>query len=446
MQQPLRLREIRLPAFKSVVDAVLPLDDLTVLVGLNGSGKSNVLDGVAVLSLLAGGGDIRSAIDGGLAGPAIRGGADGCPPLGSDRFTLGCSVESGAGEHGAGDHGAVAVHLDITVRVGDDTHVVEEHLSTTFRTSRGTETRSLLRTTSPPEASGDISARWQGRKRGAKPPVTFRANQLLTAQVDQRIPATTQAGRDVHDAAAAVLTALRNVFVLDPVPHAMRRYVPARDHRLRRGGENLSAAIASLLDDPATASRLLAATSDVAANEVVALGTVRSELGDVMLTQTERRSGTDHVVPARLMSDGTLRLLAVLAALFEAPAADGEEASAPVTTLVVEEIENGLHPSQAGRVLELVREEAAQRRVQTLATTHSPAVLDAIAGQDHDHVVVCARDEDGATRLTRLTSMPNYLSVIARGSLGAAATEQRLSPAAEVRLSAAELDEFLGVR
>ena len=66
------------------------------------------------------------------------------------------------------------------------------------------------------------------------PAVTFRASHLLTSQVTARVPSTTQAGRDVHHAAEAVLEALGGVFVLDPVPLAMRQYVPARDSRLRR--------------------------------------------------------------------------------------------------------------------------------------------------------------------------------------------------------------------
>ena len=68
------LCEFRLPAFKSVRDARFPLQQyLTLLVGRNGSGKSNVLDGLAVLSALASGATIRDALDGGRDGPLVRG-------------------------------------------------------------------------------------------------------------------------------------------------------------------------------------------------------------------------------------------------------------------------------------------------------------------------------------------------------------------------------------
>ena len=55
--------EIRLASFKSFRDAVLPLDAFTLLVGRNGSGKSNALDGLWTLARLASGEDIRLFIE-----------------------------------------------------------------------------------------------------------------------------------------------------------------------------------------------------------------------------------------------------------------------------------------------------------------------------------------------------------------------------------------------
>ena len=89
------IEEVRLTAFKSFHDAALPLGDLTLLVGRNGSGKSNALDGLWALSRLASGDEIRDALDGGRDGPAVRGGVEGCAPLGSSAFTLGCRVLTG---------------------------------------------------------------------------------------------------------------------------------------------------------------------------------------------------------------------------------------------------------------------------------------------------------------------------------------------------------------
>lgn len=59
-----RITGLRLTAFKSYQDAELPLAPLTVLIGRNGSGKSNALDALEVLSRLAQGEEVRDALDG----------------------------------------------------------------------------------------------------------------------------------------------------------------------------------------------------------------------------------------------------------------------------------------------------------------------------------------------------------------------------------------------
>ena len=57
------LTELRLTAFKSFRDQVLPIDPTTVLIGRNGSGKSNALDALDVLARLANAQDIKDALE-----------------------------------------------------------------------------------------------------------------------------------------------------------------------------------------------------------------------------------------------------------------------------------------------------------------------------------------------------------------------------------------------
>ena len=60
--------------------------------------------------------------------------------------------------------------------------------------------------------------------------------------------------------------------------------------------------------------------------------------------------------------------------------------------MVVEEMENGLHPSQAQRVMQMLSESARKHDSQVLVTTHSPAILDQISGEKNGQVAVCYRD------------------------------------------------------
>lgn len=425
------IEEVRLTSFKSFTDQVLPMDELTLLVGRNGSGKSNALDGLWALARLAHGEDIRDALDGGREGPSVRGGAAGCAPFGQSSFTLGCTVRTGR----------TKAKLDVTVQVEPMVQIVHERLTVNDR---------LAFETDPPSFdSSDIVARWANGKKGPNPTLTFRAGRLLTSQVLARVPAT-KAGQGIHLAAAQVLAALRQVFVLDPVPHLMRGYVPERDILLRRDAENLSAAVAALLSDPDTGERLCAAMSKLNEQEVVNVTTTRSNLGDVMLTLRERFADDEHAVPARVMSDGSLRFLAVLVALLQAPTIDApaerlaSEDAEGQTTLVIEELENGLHASQAQLLIGLIRDEVRHRRVRVLATAHSPALLDALEGEEHRSVVVCQRDEMSRSSLHRLVELSDYVGVVARG-LGRSAVADRLRQTAPPTQSPSEaLAEILG--
>jgi len=426
------IEEVRLTAFKSFKEAVLPLDELTLLVGRNGSGKSNALDGLWALARLAQGEDVRDALDGGREGPAVRGGAAGCAPFGESAFSLGCTVRTGR----------QLVRLDVTVQVEPVVQIAAERL-----TSGG---RDLLVTDPPSFDSSDIVASWDNKRQGPNPKLTFRAGRLLANQTLARVPATT-AGQRIHLAAAQVLAALRSVFVLDPVPHQMRQYVPQRDMLLRRTADNLSAAVASLLEDANSRGRLCAALSRLNEQEIVDVAVSRSDLGDVMVTLLERFLGRQHQVPARVMSDGSLRFLAILVALLQTPTIDtvpeplASEDALGQTTLVIEELENGLHASQAQLLIGLVRDEVHHRRVRALATAHSPALLDALTGEEHRSVVVCQRDREGRSTLRRLVDLPNYVDIVAAGTLGRAAEKDRLRETAPPTRSPSEvLAEILG--
>ncbi len=322
------------------------------------------------------------------------------------------------------------VHLDLEICVRPVVQVQYERLQYE-PTGRNAKVRTLLESDAPDPNSADINARWSNRKRGVNPSVTFRASHLLTSQVATRVPASTQAGREVHEAAETVIRALRGVFVLDPIPHAMRQYVPERDNRLRRQADNLSAVIGRLLEHDVVHDRLLRMVRNLSESRIIDMNTEQSPLGDLMLVQREMVGAQEVIVPARLMSDGTLRVLAILAALLESTT-EAEPPTALIegaaTTLVIEEIENGLHPSQAADMVHRILTESRSQGINTLATTHSPAMLDALPGDGHAGVVICARDADGWTRLHRLTDLPNYFNLVTSGTLGDAATDDRLRP------------------
>lgn len=433
-----RISELRLTAFKSFRDVAVPLAPLTVLIGRNGSGKSNALDALEVLSRLAKGTDIRDALDGVSrdAGP-MRGGVEGCPPLGSDIFELGVTINQSIGD----------VRLDVRVQVRPQVQVLWERLTGKVDGRR----RVLLETLTPEPDRADIEARlWNGKK-GRNPHRMFRASHLVTAQLPPRLEGRTEAERHIHRIAMGVLAVLGGMFHLDPVPHLMRQYVPERDVVLRRTGENLSAVVARFQhDEPAKFTALAGIIKDLPEHEVRAIEIRRGGFGEVMLGLSEVKDGEPVTVPARQLSDGMLRMTAIATALLAGRrglALDGTAADSRPLTLVIEELENGLHPTQAARVLELLKSSAAQQDYQVVLTTHSPALLNALDGNDHPGVVVIGRDRmSGRSRATRLVDLPGYYAMMASGGLGdAVAAGHSLDPDHSSRIDTGELDRLLGI-
>lgn len=179
------------------------------------------------------------------------------------------------------------------------------------------------------------------------------------------------------------------------------------------------------------------AISDIAANTVTDLKIETTTLDDVMLALVENDGDS---TPAREMSDGLLRFAAIVTALQsraqDLDVDDADDVVIPGTAdqnsidgrvlLVIEEIENGLHPSQARLVLNMLQETIADSRLQLLMTTHSPALLDALTGRFNRNVVVCYRDADGHSHLTRITELEGYATAMAHGDIGELVTHAKL--------------------
>jgi predicted ATPase len=137
---------------------------------------------------------------------------------------------------------------------------------------------------------------------------------------------------------------------------------------------------------------------------------VRTPRNEVMLRLTESFAGRSQTWDAPVLSDGTLRVLAVAAALLSAP--EG-------CLVVIEEIDNGVHPSRAAMLLENIERTARSRGLRVLLTSHNPALVDTLPTDATPHIVYCYRDPDeGDSRLVRLEDLSNYPELVARGPLG----------------------------
>jgi predicted ATPase len=129
-----------------------------------------------------------------------------------------------------------------------------------------------------------------------------------------------------------------------------------------------------------------------------------------MLQLTETFGGVATPYDAARLSDGTLRVLSIAAVLLSAP----EE-----SLVVIEEIDNGVHPSRASALLSRMAAIARKRNLRILISSHNPALLDALPDQAIPETEFCYRSpDDGSSQLIRLQDIPDYPELIAQGSVG----------------------------
>lgn len=191
-----------------------------------------------------------------------------------------------------------------------------------------------------------------------------------------------------------VFDALSSIGVYSLNLKAMRELQQPQDGRvLKSGGENSASVLAALQEaDPdqfELVQRYLHASvptiHGVSRREVMPMETM------VFKSSAGPRS-VENLFFANAMSDGTLRILGVLLALYQ------HSATRSASVVCIEEPETALHPAAFAALREAI-ERASESR-QIIITSHSPDLLDDLA-LSADAVLVVA-SVDGATQFSRL--------------------------------------------
>ena len=154
---------------------------------------------------------------------------------------------------------------------------------------------------------------------------------------------------------------------------------------LLEDNSNLGLVLNRLARDTEVKERLLSALRDLYDGIADFYINIEHNAADIYLTE---RNGA-VTVPATRLSDGTLRYLCLLAIL-----CDPE----PPPLVCIEEPELGLHPDVISGLAALLRD--ASERCQLIVTTHSDTLVDALTDSP-ESVVVCDK-ENGRTLLRRL--------------------------------------------
>jgi predicted ATPase len=395
------LTSVEIDHFKSYRSATLHLGPLTVLIGANASGKSNALEALRLLSWIAQGNrlsNIKYAVYENDA--SVRGTTKDLGFRGNKKFTLKATLNN-RWEY---------VSFTLLVDNNGDLHIDDERMDVlNFSTLPLYEV--VGRTG---DVGSDLQVAYNNFARGGiKPKVscTDQMSVMTQLQSSARFAGShKQAQRIIPESCERFQKELSAFLFLDPQPSLMRGYSFKTDDRLHGDGSNLSGVLAKVCDEPSMSARLLSLIKSLPEQNINSIDFIQTPKGEVMVQLEETFGGENRKFDATLLSDGTLRVLSIAAAVMSA-----KEGS----LVVIEEIDNGVHPSRAEMLLGNISAIAQERGIRVLISSHNPALLDALPDSAIPNVVFCYRNPNsGESALTRLQDIPDYPELIAQGPVG----------------------------
>lgn len=389
--------------FKSYKEADLHVSPLSILIGANASGKSNVLEALRLLNWLAQGQRL-SALQYQIneEDQIVRGFINHLPRFGQKGFYLGCTIKENKSVF------KLSIKIGLRNIKGNwELHVEEEECRNSdwlYRTKYSSK-----------EAFTNMIIEFNNFSRGGKKPqinsndqqVAF--TQLTPASFD---PKYRKEAKNILQATGALEKALAKIVFLDPNPKLMHGYSFKSDKKLLESGKNISAVLNHLIeDDEKNKNEILQFIKSLPEQQIEDISFVDTSRGEVLLQLHEAfQAATDNKVDASLLSDGTLRALAIVAALLSA-----DEGS----LVIIEEIDNGIHPNRVKDLMERINELAKRRKLSVLITSHNPTLLNASPKETIANVQFCYRNkQDGCSKITRIQEIKDYPELIAQDDLG----------------------------
>lgn len=390
---------------------------MTLLIGRNGSGKSNVIEAVELLAQIAHGRPLNEITDigrGGAMAFEIRGGLLGCVKYSPDKYKGFFEL----GFEGIRVNENILIYYNLAIAVHPQPMVVFERLLWGKRT--------IFKTTTD-RRDGILDVEFNNFKKGPNKIIQLSSERSILSRYESFAisDSSNQRQNDAKNLVRLVEGYLNYAFVFDPNPKLIRDYERIGQPFLVRNGANLSSVLHTLHQgnehQKTVLNRILDNIKQFPDESFAEFEFITTRLNDVIfaLKQTD-----GALVDARLLSDGTLRALAILTALETVP---------EHSRIIIEEMDNGIHPSRVKLLVDAIWEASHRRNLNVLVTTHNPATLDSLSAEQLESVVLCYHDnEQNTSKLTPLLDLPRADVLLERGRLGDLVTrrviEQHLAP------------------
>ncbi len=383
--------ELRLQDWKSFSDAKLYIDPLTIIIGTNASGKSNLFDALKMLGALVSPTDILDIAK------EVRGGAEGIVRRGQESCTLTTVMDTD--KSGEQLTYAITLALDkqrnVWIKGEKLTSSSSKKELTLFERKETDENNSTL---------VSVSLYSEGKPRL----LNFPAKSSILSQIEY-----VNCARKIKEATATVVGNFKKIRLSNPIPERMRDFT-ALSKTIADDASNLAGYLANLDEETQTKTydAILKYLRPLPDKDIKSLRAEKVPLTDMaMLFCTEEwQEGVAQEQSARGMSDGTLRFAGIIAMLVTA-----EDHS----LVLLEELDQGVHPSRAKNMVAMLKEIGRQKHLDIICTTHNATFVDELGLRMIPFISYVKRnDANGCTDIRLLEENEKLARMMATKTVG----------------------------
>lgn len=182
----------------------------------------------------------------------------------------------------------------------------------------------------------------------------------------------------------SALGGFRNIGIYDFDPKLSKKPVPLTDlSELASDGSNLTVVLNKIMGIKEYRRSFLNLFRDLL--PFIHDINVEKAMDKSIFFRIREKYAKEEGLPASLISDGTINIIALIIALyFQLP------------MVVIEEPERNIHPYLISRVMDMFREASKNRQI--LATTHNPEM---VKHADLENLLLITRDDEGFSRITK---------------------------------------------
>jgi len=385
------ITELRLRNWKSFFDATLFIDPITVIIGTNASGKSNIFDALKLLSALA------SPIDIMDIAKNVRGGAEGIIRRGEQMCNLTITME--------GDKSSEQLIYEVALAFDDQRNIYIKDESLILATTKKNlvmfERKDLDEMN---KSLVSVALYTEGKPRYQN----FSAKTSVLSQIEY-----VNCVRRIKDSTLTVVNNLRKIRLSNPIPERMRDFAPL-SKTIAEDASDLAGYLANLDEElkSVTYEAILKYLKPLPDRDIKSIRADKIPMTDkAMLFCTEEwTAGHTQEQSALGMSDGTLRFAGIIAMLITAE---------DKALILLEELDKGVHPSRAKDLVKMLKEIGKQKKLDIICTTHNATFVDELGPQMIPFISYIKRNEEnGCTDIHLLEENEQLARLMASKSVG----------------------------